>query len=159
MTEYSVFELVSSLLETVQLPSLFSVIKCQAHTPSKDKISLGNAKADCAAKRAASSSVPPLLQMAVVPAPTNFFIVNYIIALQATADPSENRKWAGCCHKDTPGVWSDEWSRPAMPRCTFHFLAKWTYWLCEKMTYYSIPSNWGETYCRVCGDSYENRSE
>lgn len=62
--------------------------------------------------------------MAIVPAPTNFFSVNDIVALQATADASEKHKWAGCCHKDASGVWLDEWSRPAMPRCTFHFLTK-----------------------------------
>ena len=77
-----------------------------------------------AAKLAASSSVSPLLQMAVVPAPTNFFSVNDIVALQATADASEKCKWAACCHKYASGVWLDEWSRPAMPRCTFHYLAK-----------------------------------
>lgn len=116
-------KLVSSLLEAVQLPSLISVIQCQAYTPFIDNVSLGNAKADCAAKQAASS-VYPLLQMAVGPAPTNFFSVNDIVALQATADASEKCKWAGCCRKDDSGVWLDEWSKPAMPRCTFHYLAK-----------------------------------
>ena len=45
--------------------------------------------------------------MGVVPDPTNFFSVDDISALQATAEASEEFKWAGCCHKDTSGVWLD----------------------------------------------------
>jgi hypothetical protein len=104
--------LVSSLLEVVQLHSSVSVIKSQAHSSSNDNIPLGNTKADRPAKLADSSSVSPSFTWQQFPLPLT---LSLLMTLQATADASE---------KDASGVWLDEWSRPAMPRCTLQFLAK-----------------------------------
>lgn len=71
-----------------QLPSSIAVVKCQAQTSAKDSVSQRNAKADFAAKLAASSSVSPLLQTTAVPVPTNPFSPNDVV-LQAAADATE----------------------------------------------------------------------
>ncbi|XP_014061309.1 zinc finger protein with KRAB and SCAN domains 1 isoform X2 [Salmo salar] len=63
---------------------------------------------DCGKNYSRSDS----LKMAAVPAPTNPFYVDDVVALQATADESERLKWAGYCRKDASGVWLDERSRP-----------------------------------------------
>lgn len=62
--------------------------------------------------------------MAAVPVPINPFSPNNVVVLQAAADATEIRQWAEHGHKDTSAVWLDDYNRPAMPRCTFQYLAK-----------------------------------
>ena len=56
-------QLVSELLDAVLLPSAIAVYKCDAHTNRADPVSLGNARADKAAKQAANS--PPQINQAL----------------------------------------------------------------------------------------------
>lgn len=50
-------DLILSLLEAVQLPKKVAICKCAAHTGKEDPVSLGNAKADRAAKAAATEEI------------------------------------------------------------------------------------------------------
>ncbi|XP_051242063.1 uncharacterized protein LOC127355326 [Dicentrarchus labrax] len=50
--------LISDLLSAIMLPTRLAVCKCAAHTGHQDIVSLGNARADAAAKTAAAVSLP-----------------------------------------------------------------------------------------------------
>lgn len=61
--------LVAALLEAILLPSKIAVCKCSAHTKATDPVSLGNAKADTAAKAAAQ--LPPSHTMLTISTSTS----------------------------------------------------------------------------------------
>lgn len=56
-------KLIGELLDACQLPSSIAVVKCEAHTKSKDPVSRGNALADHAAKAAAKIGIPVLVKL------------------------------------------------------------------------------------------------
>uniref|UniRef100_A0A3B1JAJ5 ribonuclease H n=1 Tax=Astyanax mexicanus TaxID=7994 RepID=A0A3B1JAJ5_ASTMX len=112
-------KLVSELLDAILLPAEIAVCKCEAHTKKTDSISLGNARADAAAKRAACNTVCSLPSLLCVKTP--FLQVS---EMQKRSSPSERAEWkkAGCTVKD--GVWTCPGGRPCLPNCMFPYFAK-----------------------------------
>lgn len=60
-------QLLSNLLSAILLPSQIAVCKCASHTRGNDSVSLGNERADLAAKAAAASPHSPCLQLMCLP--------------------------------------------------------------------------------------------
>ena len=62
-------QLIKDLLDAIMLPKRLAIVKCEAHTNGSDSVSLGNARADAAAKQAAISSPSVVQQCTKVQAP------------------------------------------------------------------------------------------
>ncbi|XP_058872909.1 uncharacterized protein LOC131723312 isoform X1 [Acipenser ruthenus] len=123
-------ELVKNLLEAIQRPREIAVVKCAAHTNSTDIVSLGNARADAAAKAAAQSGDPGesvyLCNSSVVDQP---FSLQDIIDLQASADEKEKRKWKKEGGRIEAGLWLGPNGKPILPRACYPLMCKWAHGL------------------------------
>lgn len=120
--------LVVALLDAIMLPKQLAIIKCQAHTAGTDPVSKGNALADHAAKKAAVSSPPAILQCPSVqpPEPVALPSINDVAELQNRADKKEKDKWIkrGCKIDRESGLWLHPSGRPVCPRSLLHVLVR-----------------------------------
>ncbi|XP_060786601.1 uncharacterized protein LOC132892291 [Neoarius graeffei] len=150
-------KLVSELLDAVLLPRAIAVCKCAAHTNNTDLVSQGNARADAAAKCAASaSSSPSNLAFPQVSIPCL-----QLADLQSTATQDERRVWkqAGCILANS--VWVCPSGRPCLPKYMFPFYAKLAHGLTHvskggmvaevtKRWFTKGFSNYAAKFCKQC---------
>lgn len=108
-------DLIQDLLEKVKLPKTIAVIKCQAHKRTNDPITMGNNRADEAAKQAALL----LLQGSSKENVT----MDTLTTLQNQVGPQTLSKWknAGC--KQIDKVWKHEDGRLCAPPSLYPILA------------------------------------
>ncbi|RVE55514.1 hypothetical protein OJAV_G00235530 [Oryzias javanicus] len=107
--------LVSDLLEALLLPSQVAVCKCVAHTNSSDPISIGNGRADAAAKNAALLPPPS--------APSS------LSALQSLVTPVDIRSWKQADATHTPESWMGPNGKPCLPSAFLPHFVKLTHGL------------------------------
>ncbi|XP_071337791.1 protein NYNRIN-like [Trachinotus anak] len=123
--------LVAALLDAILLPKQIAVCKCEAHTNNTDSISLGNARADAAAKAASKRPVSPdTLGVSLTFNSTPPVVTTVEIAdLQIRASQAEKHCWkkAGCSVVDR--VWTGPDGLPCLPRYLFPHYAKLTHGL------------------------------
>ena len=118
------YELVNQLLEAICLPKEIAVIKCEAHTGKKDRIALGNARADMISKEAAQQAQEGIFlqeennrgQL------TDETWLQDMYSNHATAQDTTEWERAGC--KKIGGVWRSEDGRPCLPKALFPWYAK-----------------------------------
>lgn len=116
---------VAALLDAILLPTSIAVCKCLAHTNNSDPISLGNARADAAAKRAALQ--PIILNPLFVSTPAS--IPSSLEALQTFATPEEKTLWKRCGATQKEAVWQGPDNKPCLPKHFFPHFAKLTHGL------------------------------
>lgn len=84
---------IAALLEAILLPKSIAICKCVAHSKSDDFVSLGNKRADAAAKDAAMRAEPSLI--CVTDNNDSFTLPSdSLTAMQAFATPEEKKQWA-----------------------------------------------------------------
>lgn len=102
--------------------------KCQAHTNSSDPVSLGNARADAAAKTAALTS-QQLQHHTSSYAQITADIHDTLASLQTFATIDEVRLWKSHGASKHDGVWYGPDSKPCLPKHFFSHFAKLTHGL------------------------------
>ncbi|XP_046904773.1 uncharacterized protein LOC124486931 isoform X2 [Hypomesus transpacificus] len=115
---------VAALLDAILLPSKIAVCKCQAHTHSCDPVSLGNDRADKAAKAAAQASTTSFLFSEQA---SNSEVPSSLAALQSFATPQEKALWKSSACILTEGVWRSVCGKPCLPKHFFPHFAKLTH--------------------------------
>ncbi|XP_034146327.1 uncharacterized protein LOC117593887 [Esox lucius] len=83
-------QLIRNLLEAVLLPREVAICKCEAHTTGRDVVSLGNRRADAAAKAAAQAPPHSALQMTHL---TPTVSLSDLVEVQSQASPKERTAW------------------------------------------------------------------
>uniref|UniRef100_A0A8P4FYZ8 Gag-Pol polyprotein n=1 Tax=Dicentrarchus labrax TaxID=13489 RepID=A0A8P4FYZ8_DICLA len=116
---------VAALLDAILLPTSIAVCKCLAHTNNSDSVSLGNARADTAAKRAALQ--PTILDPLFVSTPVS--IPSSLTAMQSFATPQEKTLWRRCGATQEEAVWRGPDNKPCLPKHFFPHFAKLTHGL------------------------------
>lgn len=118
--------LMSQLLDAVLLPKQVAVCKCEAHTNDSDPVSLGNARADAAAKAAAKQELTPdtthVHHDVSLHTPTAD-----LQDLQQRATPEEKSLWKKCGCSVTQGVWYGPGGLPCLPKYLLPDYAKLTH--------------------------------
>ncbi|XP_028313762.1 uncharacterized protein LOC114469991 [Gouania willdenowi] len=125
--------LLKDLLASVLLPTSLAICKCKAHTGATDAVSLGNAKADVEAKKAAFTEAltVQLLPVDVVPL---CLPDEVLIDMHVNAPESEKTKWVteGAVKNDS-GVFMLN-DKPCLPRCLFDVVARMSHGLAHVST-------------------------
>ncbi|CAL9706360.1 unnamed protein product [Knipowitschia caucasica] len=124
---------VAALLEAILLPSQIAVCKCSAHTGATDSVSLGNARADRAARAAAKQLLPSSasfsLPHAVPPETPPLSPPASLKDLCSLSSPEERRTWAESGAVFQNGVWVGPDLKPCLPKRLFNCYAKLTHGL------------------------------
>ncbi|KAI2645689.1 Gag-Pol polyprotein [Labeo rohita] len=94
--------LVAELLKAILLPEKIAICKCAAHTNQKDSVSLGNARADAAAKTAAAQQTEE--PECTLLSDTNKNSFSSLQGMQTFATGPEKEQWRKCGCKVTDGV-------------------------------------------------------
>ncbi|XP_068070220.1 uncharacterized protein isoform X2 [Danio rerio] len=96
--------LVAALLDAILLPDKLAICKCAAHTNNKDSVSVGNSRADGAAKVAASQDKDNS-ECSLLSVDDNNDVCSSLQDMQTFAMGLEKNKWrqSGCVMKDN--VW------------------------------------------------------
>uniref|UniRef100_UPI00398E47D7 uncharacterized protein n=1 Tax=Pristiophorus japonicus TaxID=55135 RepID=UPI00398E47D7 len=110
-------QLVLNLLDAIQLPSKVAVIKCAVHTTGEDEVSVGNRRADEAAKQAASAQADCLQAVSV--SPPQVLDIQQLKTAQQQVTMQEGRTWEnqGCFLKND--IWYHPDGRTVCPRSLF----------------------------------------
>uniref|UniRef100_UPI00398ED842 uncharacterized protein n=1 Tax=Pristiophorus japonicus TaxID=55135 RepID=UPI00398ED842 len=110
-------QLVLSLLDAIQLPSNVAVVKCAAHTTGEDEVSVGNRRADEAAKQAALAQADCLQAVSV--SPPQILDIQQLKTAQQQVTIQERRTWEnqGCFLKNN--IWYHPDGRTVCPRSLF----------------------------------------
>lgn len=151
-------ELLSNLLNAVQLPQQIAICKCAAHSTGIDYITLGNAFADKAAKDAASR---PFLAIADCKQQDNILQSDILFDMQQQSPTNEQKMWEkkGATLQDRIYVSTDK--KPILPKNLFkwaavlshgssHVSARAMVSLVEKhFTTYGF-NLYSTTFCRAC---------
>ncbi|KAL1264180.1 hypothetical protein QQF64_004535 [Cirrhinus molitorella] len=95
--------LVAELLEAILLPEKIAICKCAAHTNNKDSVSIGNARADAAAKAAATQQTEE--PECTLLSETNENTSSSLQGMQTFATGAEKELWKKCGCKVIDGVW------------------------------------------------------
>ncbi|KAI2665523.1 hypothetical protein H4Q32_021838 [Labeo rohita] len=119
--------LVAELLEAILLPKKIAICKCAAHTNQKDSVSLGNARADAAAKTAAAQQAEE--PECTLLSDTNENSLSSLQGMQTFATGAEKEQWRKCGCKMTNGVWMSEDGRPCLPKHFFSHYCRLTHGL------------------------------
>ncbi|XP_068109716.1 protein NYNRIN-like [Hyperolius riggenbachi] len=119
-------ELIKRVLESLWGPTEVAVIKCEAHTKGTDEISLGNNKADMAAKDAALHGTM-ITEIYVVSPPQGegeYMDLTVLKNLQTQTEKQTRQKWEeqGCSEID--GLWSHADGRYCAPPTLYHYLVE-----------------------------------
>lgn len=114
---------VAVLLDAILLPNSIAVCKCLAHTNNSDSISLGNARADAAAKKAALQ--PSNLDSLFVSTPVS--IPSSLTAMQSFATPQEKTLWRRCGAIQKEAGWWEPDNKPCLPKHFFPHFAELTH--------------------------------
>ncbi|KAL0150426.1 hypothetical protein M9458_054243 [Cirrhinus mrigala] len=117
--------LVAELLEAILLPKKIAICKCAAHTNQKDSVSLGNARADAAAKTAAAQRTEE--PECTLLSDTNENSFSSLQGMQTFATGPEKEQWRKCGCKVTDGVWMSEDGRPCLPKHFFSHYCRLTH--------------------------------
>ncbi|KAI2668497.1 Gag-pol polyprotein [Labeo rohita] len=117
--------LVAELLEAILLPEKIAICKCAAHTNQKDSVSLGNARADAAAKTAAAQQTEE--PECTLLSDTNENSFSSLQGMQTFATGPEKEQWRKCGCKVTDGVWMSEDGRPCLPKHFFSHYCRLTH--------------------------------
>lgn len=114
--------LISQLLDAIVLPKAISVCKCAAHTNASDPISIGNQRADRAAKSAAQKKQHCLAKVSSTSETNDNKVCDEfsLSAMQSLATPNDHKLWksAGCVK--TPSGWVGPDDKPCLPSALFH---------------------------------------
>ena len=95
-------DLILQLLEAIQLPSKIAICKCAAHTKGTDPVSMGNQKADDAAKAAAQIKQHETL----ITCDISHLNHDILKDMQSTAPPRERATWkTNDAKQDDQGLW------------------------------------------------------
>ncbi|KAI2645687.1 hypothetical protein H4Q32_030001 [Labeo rohita] len=119
--------LVAELLEAILLPEKIAICKCAAHTNQKDSVSLGNARADAAAKTAAAQQTEK--PECTLLSDTNENSFSSLQGMQTFATGPEKEQWRKCGCKVTDGVWMSGDGRPCLPKHFFSHYCRLTHGL------------------------------
>ncbi|KAM4631654.1 uncharacterized protein O3C94_002137 isoform 1-T1 [Discoglossus pictus] len=119
-------QLLLQLLEAIQLPLKIAVCKCVAHTTTKDAISIGNGRADTAAKQAAQTGK---IHIFLLHSYTSVYFVNHIDKsilqqLQANAPSQEKTYWLKKGSKlNADNIYESLEGKPILPKSLFRYAA------------------------------------
>ncbi|XP_043118057.1 uncharacterized protein LOC122361319 [Puntigrus tetrazona] len=96
---------IAALLEAILLPRSIAICKCVAHSKFNDFVSLGNKRADIAAKNATKGTEPSLTCVTVNNDELTF-PSSSLAAMQGFATPEEKKQWvkAECKLKDNKNI-------------------------------------------------------
>lgn len=147
---------IKDLLTAIQLPSQVAVIKCKAHTYETDRVSLGNQRADEAAKTAAASAERLKTEKVMV---FKTLSMQKLIDMQDLCPPQERAVWmVKGCKQEPSGLWVDGHGKPVAPKAYLPALAEAAHGLthlgkegmCKLVrSYWSAPGFSGLAYKKV----------
>ncbi|XP_040203611.1 uncharacterized protein LOC120935625 [Rana temporaria] len=156
-------ELIKKVLEALWFPEEIAVLKCAAHTRGTDEVSLGNAKADVAAKAAAVTGTESVEVFIATPCSDSPDQVDLTVLanLQRQTDEKTKQKWQDQGCKETTGLWAHEDGRYCAPPALYPYLAEASHGpshLSKGAMVSTITSHWvapgfttvAERFCQGC---------
>lgn len=113
----------AALLDAILLPDKLVICKCAAHSNNKDSVSVGNSRADGAAKVAASQDKDNS-ECSLLSVGDNNDVCSSLQDMQTFATGLEKNKWrqSGCVMKDN--VWKCAEGKACLPKHFFQHYAK-----------------------------------
>ncbi|XP_041423616.1 protein NYNRIN-like [Xenopus laevis] len=111
-------DLIIQLLDAIQLPKELAICKCAAHTNQTDPVSVGNAKADAAAKAAAQH-----IQALATSPDTTFLDQRLLKDMQDTVSEAERHKWVSKGAQLRQGIYYCPAGKPILPTTLFRYAA------------------------------------
>lgn len=112
-------DLLVKLLQAIQLPHQLAICKCAAHTKRQDPVSLGNAKADEEAKRAAVRSE----HLTVQEEPQNPIPTEVLKNMQDNSPQLEKDVWLSDGATCVDGLYQKD-DKPCLPKNLYHMVAR-----------------------------------
>ncbi|XP_077106918.1 uncharacterized protein LOC143764818 isoform X2 [Ranitomeya variabilis] len=117
-------EAVQQLMNALQLPTQAGIIKVKAHTEGTDGQAKGNALADQAAKKAASTPVASKVHHLDTP-PSPLVSKDILARLQEQASKEEKNRWQeiGACSDTVTGLWG-RGEKVCLPQVLYPMMAQ-----------------------------------
>ncbi|XP_077133739.1 uncharacterized protein LOC143788188 [Ranitomeya variabilis] len=117
-------EAVQQLMNALQLPTQAGIIKVKAHTKGTDGRTKGNALADQAAKKAASTPVASQVHHLDTP-PSPLVSKDILARLQEQASKEEKNRWQkiGACSDTVTGLWG-RGEKVCLPQVLYPMMAQ-----------------------------------